>query len=84
MSAAIRERASGIREALSTSRIVFLLDHRSYAGQPIDELARRAEAAYRRGRAWFFDGGGPPPVAIYLVNRPRGSTVRAGSAPIGA
>src|SRR5829696_8238870 len=68
MSTAVGEPVSGIWEELPTSRIVFFFDSRSNAGRRIDELARRAEAAYQRGWAWFFDSGDRPTIAAYLVD----------------
>jgi ATP-binding cassette subfamily B protein len=50
------------------SGLVFYFGPDSYAGRRIDELARRAEAAYRRGWQWFFDGGERPTIAVYLVD----------------
>ncbi len=68
MSATLARETSPVSEERRTSHLVFFFSSSSYAARRIDELARRAEAAYQRGWEWFFDGGERPTIAVYLVD----------------
>lgn len=52
-------------DELRTEHFVLRFQRDSHALEVVDEVARRAESAYQRGREWF--GGAPSVITAYLV-----------------
>src|SRR5918912_2250606 len=59
---------AGRRATRKTAHLSIHYDSRSYAGQVVDAIAERAEAAYQRGWEWFFGDQERPTITVSLTN----------------